>query len=281
MARLVVGTSRPVRDPAHLFRLLALELDGVDIGFGVEFMLLEALETATLAAAQADLAADTDAAELDRLVDQLAQRLRTSRIVRLQPVDSHIPERAQELVPAGKSSARALARPSPRPLRLLPRPRAGRGHGQRARRPALAGAPPSTGASSPPSAPERILPEWWRHEAEAARLRDFYRVSSPRTAGASGVSREGMYGEAKPPEWRVQEDSAILQNAGMPCQHHGVAGEQRSSDERRQRHQSERPEILVERHGGRELQPPHQAKLVQSVKLRRWSGRSHRTRNPT
>jgi protein ImuB len=205
VARLVVGTSRPVRDPAHLFRLLALELDGVDIGLGVEFMLLEALETATLAAAQADLAADTDAAELDRLVDQLAQRLGASRVVRLQPVDSHIPERAQELVPAGGVlQPRPWLARQPRPLRLLPRPEPVeamasvpdgpplwlRRHRKRRRIVAAVG-------------PERILPEWWRHEAEAARLRDFYRVTVEDGRGF-WVSREGMYGEAKPPEWRVQ-----------------------------------------------------------------------------
>ena len=115
VARLAVGTSRPVRDPTHLFRLLALELDGVEVGFGVELMLLEALETAPLGAAQTDLAADTEAADLDRLVDQLAQRLGAARVVRLQPVDSHLPERAQRLVPGRlRRSARAPGSPGSR-----------------------------------------------------------------------------------------------------------------------------------------------------------------------
>ena len=123
LARLVVGTSRPVRDVPHLFRLLALELDGVDVGYGVEFMLLEAVATAPLGAAQADLATDTDAADLDRLVDQLAQRLGAARVVRQQPVDSHLPERAQRLVPAGSAlSLRPWLARQPRPLRLLARP---------------------------------------------------------------------------------------------------------------------------------------------------------------
>ena len=123
VARLAVGTSRPVRDPTHLFRLLALELDGVEVGFGVELMLLEALETAPLGAAQTDLAADTEAADLDRLIDQLAQRLGAARVVRLQPVDSHLPERAQRLVPAGSGlSPRPWLARQPRPLRLLGHP---------------------------------------------------------------------------------------------------------------------------------------------------------------
>ena len=119
-----------MREPAHLFRLLALELDGVDIGFGVEFMLLEAMETAPLGAAQADLAGDADAAELDRLVDQLAQRLGAARVVRLQPVDSHLPERAQALVPAGAAlqpgpgspTSRGLCASLPTPSRSRPWP---------------------------------------------------------------------------------------------------------------------------------------------------------------
>lgn len=205
VARLTVGTSRPVRDVAHLFRLLALELDGVDVGFGVEFMLLEALETSPQGPAQTDLATDTDAADLDRLVDQLAQRLGKARVVRLQPVDSHLPERAQRLVPAwtGLSPRPWLAR-QPRPLRLLARPepveamaRVPDGpplwlHRRRERQRVVAA-----------SGPERILPEWWRPEAERLRLRDFYRVAVE-DGRHLWVSREGMYGEPKPPQWRLQ-----------------------------------------------------------------------------
>jgi protein ImuB len=204
VARLAVGTSRPVREPLHLFRLLALELDGVDIGFGVEFMLLEALETAPLGAAQADLATEMDAAELDQLVDQLAQRLGAARVVRLQPVDSHLPERAQELAPAGTPlrSRTWLAR-QPRPLRLLPDPlpvEAMAGvpdgpplwlHRRRLRERVLAAA-----------GPERILPEWWRPEDGPARPRDYYRVAT--SDGAFWVSRDGRYGDPEPPRWRVQ-----------------------------------------------------------------------------
>ena len=203
VAHLLVGTGRPVREPTHLFRLLALELDGVDIGFGVEFMLLEALETAPLGAAQADLAADTDAAELDRLVDQLAQRLGAARVVRLQPVDSHVPERAQALVPAGAAlRPRPWLARQPRPLRLLAHPEPVE---------AMAGVP-----DGPPlwlrrrrerqrvtaaAGPERILPEWWR--GEPGRPRDYYRVTIA-AAGTFWVSREGMYGDARRPEWQVR-----------------------------------------------------------------------------
>jgi protein ImuB len=203
VARLAVGTSRPVRDPVHLLRLLTLELDGVDIGFGVEFMLLEALETAPLGAAQADLATDADAADLDRLVDQLAQRLGAARVVRLKPVDSHLPERAQELVPAGAVfRGRPWLARQPRPLRLLPHPEPVE---------AMAGVP-----DGPPlwlrrrrecqhviaaTGPERILPEWWRDEPGS--LRDYYRVTTAE-GGSFWISRDGLYGGHPPPQWRVR-----------------------------------------------------------------------------
>lgn len=204
VARLTVGTGRPVREPVHLLRLLALELDGVDIGFGVEFMQLEALETAPQGAAQADLAGDAEAAELDRLVDQLAQRLGAARVVRLQPVDSHLPERAQALVPAGAVlQPRPWLARQPRPLRLLPHPEPVEAmagvpdgppmwlHRRRERRRVVATA-----------GPERILPEWWRDDG-SVRPRDYYRVTTE-SGAAFWLSRDGQYGDARRPEWRVR-----------------------------------------------------------------------------
>jgi protein ImuB len=201
VGRLEVGTSRPVREVPHLFRLLALELDGLDIGWGVEFMLLEAVETAPLGPTQVDLAANLGEAELDRLIDQLAQRLGATRVVRLQPVDSHVPERAQALVPASTALVRRpwLAR-QPRPLRLLAR--------------ALPVVAMAAVPDGPPfrlqrrqvmaaTGPERILPEWWRPEDALAPPRDYYRVTLEDGQNL-WVYREGFYGEAQYPRWRVQ-----------------------------------------------------------------------------
>ena len=163
---------------AHLFRLLALELDGVDVGYGVEFMLLEAVATAPLGAAQADLTTDTDGADLDRLVDQLAQRLGAARVVRQQPVDSHLPECAQRLVPAGSAlRLRPWLARQPRPLRLLARPEPVEAMPASRRPTALAASAARRLRVTAATGPERILPEWWRSEGERARLRDFYRVT--------------------------------------------------------------------------------------------------------
>jgi protein ImuB len=209
--RLVVGTSRPVRDVPHLLRLLTLELDGIDVGLGIELMHLEALETAPLGpdqtalTARPELATGGTGAELARLLDQLRQRLGAARVVRLQPVDSHVPERAQRLVPAGAAlEPRPWLAREPRPLRLLPHPVPVK---------AMALVP-----DGPPLwlqrrqerqrvvaavGPERILPEWWRPESREERLRDYYRVTVA-DGRTFWVYREGGYGEPRPPAWWLQ-----------------------------------------------------------------------------
>jgi protein ImuB len=178
-----------------------LELDGLDLGFGVEFMLLEATETAPLGAVQAALAGAAQEAELDRLIDQLVQRLGPTRVLRLQPVDSHLPERAQTLVPAGAAlDLRPWLARQLRPLRLLPRPRPAE---------ALALVP-----DGPPlrlegqrvtsaAGPERILPEWWRPKDALVRPRDYYRIVVE-DGQILWVYREGLYGESQYPGWWVQ-----------------------------------------------------------------------------
>ncbi len=126
--RLTVGTSRPLRDPAVVRRLLAeklARLDDLDAGYGFDRARLAALSVAPLPPEQAafeaglaglsgDAAAEED---LARLVDRLAARLGPERVTRLVAGDSHLPERAAAAVPvvaAGLSEppAPALA-PSP------------------------------------------------------------------------------------------------------------------------------------------------------------------------
>jgi protein ImuB len=205
VVRLVAGTSRPVRDPPHLFRLLALELEGAEVGeFGVEFLLLEAVATAPLMPSQIGLAAREGAAELARLLDLLGQRLGAARVVRLEPCGSHVPERAQRLVPAGGGLVPRpwLAR-QPRPLRLLARPRPVEAVAR------VPDGPPTTlcwreerQRVAVGRGPERLLPEWWWPGDEGRRLRDYYRatVADGRTFW---IYREGAYGDPEPPVWRL------------------------------------------------------------------------------
>ena len=109
--RLTVGTSRPLRDPAVVRRLLAEKLArlvDLDAGYGFDRARLAALAVAPLPPQQAgfeagladglDGGADAEE-ELARLVDRLAARLGAERVTRLVAGDSHLPERAGHAVP--------------------------------------------------------------------------------------------------------------------------------------------------------------------------------------
>ncbi len=162
LARLAVGTARPVRDPAHLKRLFAGRLEGLDPGFGIEALQLAAETVEPLSALQLSLGAAADRPprgpvsagrgperppagpasdarpaeplDLGRLVDRLGDALGFARVHRLLPRESHLPERCVAPGPAlphrdvagsvrqGRWPARYWPAGPPRPLRLLPRP---------------------------------------------------------------------------------------------------------------------------------------------------------------
>jgi protein ImuB len=205
---------------------LGERLAEIDPGLGIEDMVLAAMAVERLAAAQlrftphphtrgeediarqqarALLAADgrdrdgTDADELAALVDRLVNRLGPQAVVRFEPRASHMPERAQRLVPVFAARQAAWRRAPPRPVRLLPRPE-----------PIEAMAPVP---DDPPilfrwrrlahrvcraEGPERIGAEWWR--AEAGELRDYYRVEDE--AGRRfWLYRAGLFLPETPPRW--------------------------------------------------------------------------------
>jgi len=243
-ARAEIATSRATRDPLHLQMLMAGRLETLDLGLGVDLATLEALRTEPLAATQSACRTPglgpSDGVALSPLVDRLVNRLGQDRVLRLEAVASHIPERAERRIPAlagatagntGGDGARSgpPARYTPRPATLLapPEPIA-----------VVAEVP-----DGPPvrfvwrrvahtvaraDGPERIAPEWWRaigsrpaaragpESAEPetgengeppprpfTRTRDYYRIED-----ASGarywVFRCGLYGtesERAPPAW--------------------------------------------------------------------------------
>jgi protein ImuB len=210
VVRLALRTGRPSRHAGHLMKLAALELDGLgnrglDVGFGIESIRLEVVDTAPLHPEQVDLAQNHDAAELARLADQLRQRLGPGAVERLVPHASHWPEHAQATIDPANAPAEPgpwLA-PQPRPLRLLDEP---------ARIDAMAPVP-----DGPPlllrrfgqsekvhgaTGPERLEPEWWRTGQPLPRPRDYYRVVDAQ-GHALWLYREGRFGDAQPPEWHV------------------------------------------------------------------------------
>ena len=174
-----VGTARPVRDPAHLARLLDERLETVDPGPGIEAMRLSVpLAEPQMPEQGGTLLEGGEAPDLAVLLDRLANRLGAERIYRVEPVESDVPERSVRRVPPlAPASRRAWQAELPRPVRLLSPPQPVR---------ALAPLP-----DQPPVAftwrrkrfhvrradgPERIHGEWWRRDAETCAVRDYFQV---------------------------------------------------------------------------------------------------------
>ncbi|HEV2081044.1 MAG TPA: DNA polymerase Y family protein [Brevundimonas sp.] len=209
--RVTVRTGRPTREAATVLRLFRERLANlaapVDPGFGFDQIRMTVTAAEALAPVQSGLQPDrpTDG-ELARLVDRLTARLGPERVLRFHPHASHMPERAQRLVPAAEGAADdwSAADPEDPPLRPLqmfhpPQPvdtlaEAPDGHPYRFRwrrvehRVARA------------EGPERIAGEWWR--APDQKTRDYYRVEDV-DGRRFWLFRQGQYGEADPPRWFV------------------------------------------------------------------------------
>ena len=160
----------------------------------------------SLAAAIHDITAPAAGIEqLAGLADRLAGKLGASSVVRLQPRESHLPERAQIATPiaaANREISNPWPLPRPRPLRLLPRPE-----------PVSAMAPVP---DDPPvlfrwrrrlyhvahaDGPERLSPEWWRTANNLGpETRDYYRVED-RDGRRFWLYRHGLYRTGVDPQW--------------------------------------------------------------------------------
>ena len=205
--RVEIGTARPSRDRRHLLRLFAEKLERIDPGFGIEAMLLEASLTEVLPPAQTALDGgqqEVDETALAQLVDRLQQRLGRQAVVRLEPVESHIPERAVTVVPVfappGPRGSGGWMAEQPRPVRLLPSPEPIEVTAM------LPDEPPLTfrwrkvlHRVALTEGPERIAPEWWQDRA-GTRLRDYYWVED-REGRRYWLFREGAYGGDRAPRW--------------------------------------------------------------------------------
>jgi len=225
MRRLAVGTSRPARAPDHLLRLFAEPLEAIEPplgpGAGIEVMVLAAPVTDPLSALQLGLgleaktagAADGAVAEawLADLVDRLGNRLGADNVARLAPRESHLPERAQRLLPSLRVRGALPPGPWPargaRPLRLLERPEAIEAVAE------VPDGPPvlfrwrrGVHRVTRAEGPERIAPEWWRPlERREAGTRDYFRVEDHH-GRRFWLYRHGLYllpGQAiePPPAW--------------------------------------------------------------------------------
>jgi len=237
--RIRLGTARPSRDPRHLTALFKERLDTIDPGLGIEDVILAAFAVEPLAAEQIGLTGHpvgNGANGIAPLLDRLGNRLGLDAVSRLEPRESHIPERASVHVPISVAPAKAGAQrqpalvlgsldPSPdgRPLRAVP---GIRGDDEiRPPRPIRLFEPPEPVEAfwllpdDPPfrfawrrrrhrvtraDGPERIAEEWWRPEGSGAAdaIRDYYRVEDEE-GRRFWVFRAGLHGGDQPPRWFV------------------------------------------------------------------------------
>jgi protein ImuB len=224
-----IGTARPSRDPVHLAKLLIGKLDTVDPGLGIEDVILAAFAVEPLMPEQIEMTGGANAsAGTAALFDRIGARLGLDALARLEPRESHIPERASVAAPvsesplpnppplAGEGARRvsggrvgATLRKPPRPIRLFAPPEPVEAFW------VLPDDPPfrftwrhRTHSIAQADGPERIAEEWWRPDGRLIgsagspdAIRDYYRVED-----ASGrrfwLFRAGLPGDP-PPRWFV------------------------------------------------------------------------------
>lgn len=204
-AALQVRLGAPSRRPEVWLRLLReTGLGRLELGFGVDALMLAAAAVEPLAARQAGLDGSVAGPDtrLTELVDRLSARLGEAAVLVPERRDSWIPERAEALVPAlaadlGRPLPEAVAGADgpPRPLLLLDPPEPVE---------AIAELPDGAPARftwrrvvrrvARAEGPERLAPEWWRPAGRRpARSRDYYRVEDDQGV-RYWLFREGLYG---------------------------------------------------------------------------------------
>jgi protein ImuB len=195
------GLSAPCREPLHLVRLFADRINDIDAGFGVDLMVLAALATEPLLPAQSTFTRRDDRAKAEPLIDRLASRLSSAAVRRLAPFASHLPERAQTMLPALAGSAswpkQSVSKP-PRPPLLFAEPEPVDVLAE------IPEGPPArftwrrvTRRVVKAEGPERIAPEWWRELQEMrGKPRDYYRIEDE-DGRRYWVFRSGLYQESE------------------------------------------------------------------------------------
>ena len=195
---LSVRMGRPGRDATIWLRLFReAGLGQLELGFGLDALMLTADVVEPMAAAQTALESGAEAKQaesLAALIDRLTARLGEARVLTPEALDSWLPERAERLAPAlGRRPAADPGALGRRPILLLDPP-------EPIRNPLFDlpdGAPARFTWRRAPrrvvraEGPERLSPEWWR--TAKARTRDYYCLEDAE-GGRYWVFREGLYG---------------------------------------------------------------------------------------
>jgi len=219
VARIEVGTSRPLRDPGPIRALfrerLAAMGDMIDAGCGFDLVRLCVLATDRLEASQADLTgpAEADDTGLAAFVDRVCARLGEAALSKPVAVESHVPERAVAMRPfAGSDLPRRIPPSRPahdpprrnfppqRPIRLFDPPEP-----VEVAATEMPEGPPmrfrwrhAMHTVSCAEGPERIAPEWWRDQEPT---RDYFRIEDEE-GRRYWLYRQGLYAAGlSSPRW--------------------------------------------------------------------------------
>jgi protein ImuB len=193
-----VGFSAPTATPAHMLRLLQEKgLEWLDLGFGIDALMLSALQTEPLRPRQGEMQDHGEAvssAALAGLIDRLQARLGEGVVRRPVPRESWLPERSEIWV---RADPRAPQMPLPgderlRPILLFDPPEPVRDViGLPDERPARFVWRRVARRVAKAEGPERLGPEWWRDPS--GQVRDYYRVEDEE-GHRYWLYREGTYG---------------------------------------------------------------------------------------
>jgi protein ImuB len=211
---IAVETGAPTRNGDVIVRLFRERLDALadplDAGFGFDLIRLCAERAERCETGMAAFAAEANGEkEIAFLVDRLAARFGSHRVLVFQPNDTHIPEAAAVALPAQR------AEKSKRAWKAI------RGPGEAPRRPLRLFAKPepietmSEFPEAPPvrfrwrrawhevmlaEGPERIAMEWWRDQSPQP-TRDYFRVEDS-NGRRFWLYRDGLYtNETAHPRW--------------------------------------------------------------------------------
>jgi protein ImuB len=196
---LSICLARPSRNADRIVKLFALKLDVLaeefDAGFGFEAARLDVTQVDRMRPQQAAIAADPERdtdEKLSLLIDHLGSRLGLENVLRANPCDTHIPERAFVLKPTSQVSAWDEEEKPMRPLLMLPCAEPADVIATVPEGPPLQfrwrGVPYQVAYAE---GPERIRPEWWRDGKP--RTRDYYTVED-QEGRRFWLYRDGPYG---------------------------------------------------------------------------------------
>ena len=193
--------ARPLRDAQRILPLFERGVGGVDAGYGIDQLRLDAVQIEDLPIQQISHGAAARKDGLEDLITRLGTRIGLENIQRFLPADSHIPERGFIISPAAYSEpGGSWATIRPRPVCLFPpEPIAATGPHPPARfrwrRQSL-----STGRAT---GPERIAPEWWLPDDKwRSGLRDYWNVETRQGR------RLWLFYTPQAPGWYVQGEFA-------------------------------------------------------------------------